>query len=109
MDTKIKIEVLVRVEPGSLGPDGSEQVEAFCELAQKLFRQKPEQDFEWTITPRYDKTLAEFSLRHQGRSLNIEKAEQVLSYYKTTPEDLEHETMDKISDLIDRYLNHKKK
>ena len=107
MENQIRLEVLIRVEPGSLGPDGKDKVEAFCTLAQRVMQQTRGKHFDWNVIPRYDKTLAEFSLRHGQRSLNSQRAEQALAYFDTTPDQLESDSMDRISNLIDRFLGHK--
>ena len=59
MSVERKIAVLCRVEPGCLGPDGRDHIEAFCALAQRAMQHFDVDVGTWILTPRYDKTLEE--------------------------------------------------
>ena len=106
MNLNAQLTVLIRVEPGSLGPDGIEHVEGFCQVCQKVFEKTADNNFVWQIVPRYDKTLSEFSLSINGKRLSDSKAEQLLSIYSLNFDELEEKSMEKVSQLIDKFLGH---
>ena len=63
------LDVTVRVEPGSLGPDGKDHVEMYCKFAQKAFNKYGAKYANWSIVPRYDKKLPEMELSLRDKRL----------------------------------------
>mgnify|MGYP000403610622 CR=1 FL=1 len=106
MNQSITLTILIRVEPGSLGPDGLDHIESFCQFCQKVFSKTTSKNLDWQIIPRYDKTLPEMSVLLNNKHLNIDKAEQLLALYQLSFDELEENSMERISNLIDRYLGH---
>ena len=107
MTDETKLDVLIRVEPGSLGPDGAEHVERFCKLAQQVMQKTQGANYMWEIVPRYDKSLPELTYYLNSKRLSHEMAEQWLEGLGTSLDEMEEASMQAISDLIDRYLGHK--
>ncbi|GAA0286578.1 hypothetical protein [Psychrosphaera haliotis] len=101
-----KLSVLVRVEPGSLGPDGLDHVEGYCVVANKYFQKLYPQLIEWQIVPRYDKSLPEIDFCLNKKRLTLEQTNKMLELIDQNEEDFESETMEHISNLIDKYLGH---
>ena len=107
MKQESKLSVLIRVEPGSLGPDGLEQVEKFCLLCQRIFNDNG--NLFWQVEPRYDKSLPEISYFVNGMMLNDDKARRLFSAHALDCDEIEEQAMDEISKLIDRFLGHEYK
>ena len=104
---KTKLDILLRVEPGSLGPDGLDFVEGFCQVAEKAMQQTRGTHFNWEIVPRYDKSLPEITYFINQKRLSDERIEQWLERLGTNMAEMEESSMLAISNLIDRYLGHK--
>lgn len=107
MGQELNLGMTIRVEPGSLGPDGLDHVEAFCDLAEKVFNKTESSQLTYKIVPRYDKTLPELELLMNQVSLPQARALLVLDKLDLTFEQIEENVMERISTLIDRFLGHK--
>jgi hypothetical protein len=107
MNQELSLELVVRVEPGSLGPDGLDHVEAFCIVAEKVFAKVEFATLSFKVVPRYDKTQPELELFMNNKSLPEQRATLVLDKLNVTFEQIEEEVMERISTLIDRFLGHK--
>lgn len=102
-----KLSVLCRVEPGCLGPDGREHIEAFCTLAQQAMKHFAVDLVTWTLVPRYDKTMPEMEYTVDHKNLS---RSQVSQYFNTLGEDLdtfEEVFNDKLTAFINLYLARK--
>ena len=82
-----KMTVIFRIEPGSLGPDGVEYVVEFCEFAQTQLQACAEYYLNWSIVPRFDKTLAEMKFQLGNKVLN---EGQVIKYLGMFNENYTH-------------------
>ncbi len=107
MSEDLDLQLIVRVEPGSLGPDGLDHVEAFCEVANKVFAKVDYAQLSFNIVPRYDKSLDELQLLMNDVPLPAQRASLVLDKLNVTFDQVEEEVMERISKLIDRFLGHK--
>lgn len=102
-----KLSVLCRVEPGCLGPDGREHIEAFCTLAQQAMKHFAVDLVTWTLVPRYDKTMPEMEYTVDHKNLS---RSQVYQYFNTLGQDLdtfEEVFNDKLTAFINLYLARK--
>ncbi|KPN77639.1 MAG: hypothetical protein LRY75_02800 [Shewanella xiamenensis] len=102
-----KLSVLCRVEPGCLGPDGREHIEAFCTLAQQAMKHFAVDLVTWTLVPRYDKTMPEMEYTVDHKNLS---RSQVSQYFNTLGQDLdafEEVFNDKLTAFINLYLARK--
>lgn len=98
--------VTVRVEPGSLGPDGADHIESYCKLAQCYFDKHQSEFLDWNIVPRYDKTLAEIDYSYGDRLLSENQAGKMLDVIGKDFDQMDAEVMEHIATLIDKYLGH---
>jgi len=100
-----KLNVLFRVEPGCLGPDGPEHVESFCQYAQKSVEDLDADFVHWDIVPRFDKSLPEMEYKVNTRRLNHDQAERYLHVFNKELDEFETHLNDKLGELIDSFLN----
>lgn len=96
-----KLNVLFRVEPGCLGPDGINHVERFCKYA--ALRMDASY-IRWVITPRYDKSLPEIEYKVGNKQINPYQAQQYLIVLDKSMEDFEEILQEKLAELIDEFL-----
>ena len=66
-----KLTVVYRVEPGCLGPTGRDNIEAFCDYANKELAPTDSGFVNWEIMPRYDKSLPEMQYLIANKKLDI--------------------------------------
>lgn len=96
-----KLNVLFRVEPGCLGPDGINHIEKFCKYAALHMDASY---IRWVITPRYDKSLPEIEYRIGNKLINQQRAQQYLTVLDNSMEDFEEVLQEKLAELIDEFL-----
>ncbi|AGH81210.1 hypothetical protein PCNPT3_06350 [Psychromonas sp. CNPT3] len=99
-----KMCVIFRMEPGSLGPDGSQYISEFCDFAQIQLQACASPYIQWLIIPRTDKSLAEMEFQVASKKLTQQRAEQ---YFAIFGEDLAHfeETLeDNLEEIINQYF-----
>lgn len=96
--------LLYRVEPGCLGPDGLNHVEAFCRFSNAQRRPSDWPALRWHFTPRYDKSLPEIEFRWHEKPLRTAQVEQILSRLQTNLERVEAEMGEKTAELIELFL-----
>lgn len=101
------VDVTVRVEPGSLGPDGKDHVEMYCRFAQKAFNKYEAKYANWQIIPRYDKALPELEMSLANKKLTPSQSNKYLELFDESLDEFEERVMEFISNLIDKYLGHK--
>ncbi|MFT4938538.1 MAG: translation initiation factor 2 alpha subunit (eIF-2alpha) [Paraglaciecola sp.] len=99
-----KLTVTFRVEPGCLGPDGINHIESFCKFAKQEVSALDSDFVRWVITPRYDKTLLETEYKTNNKRLTYDKAEKYLSVFGKSLDEFEEHLQEKLSVLIDQYL-----
>ena len=99
-----KLNVLFRIEPGCLGPDGIEHVEAFCAFAKKSVARLDSDYIRWVITPRYDKSLPEMEYKVRNKVLSQERASQYLATLDKDLDEFEENLQEKLAELIDDFL-----
>lgn len=99
----IKIKACVRVEPGCLGPQGHDLISGFCQYANEQMLQSDDSVVEWHITPRLDKSLAEFEYHYQGRRLPPPRADEIFLALKQPRENIEESFYSDLLYLIEQY------
>lgn len=99
-----KLNVLYRVEPGCLGPDGLEGIERFCRFAQQSVEALDAGFVHWDILPRIDKSLAEMEYRVLEKRLNHQQAAKYLSYFDKDLDEFEEHLHDRLGLLIESFL-----
>ena len=103
---KKKLTLVFRVEPGSLGPDGGDHVDAFCEFAQRQLASLDADFMQWVIVPRRDKSLAEMEYQVDTKKLNHHQAEKYLQIFDKSLDDFEGDLAAELSRLIGQFLGH---
>lgn len=98
-----KLTVVVRVEPGCLGPDGRDHIEEFCGFAQSAVAAVDADFVCWMIVPRYDKSLPETQYEVDSRKLSYEKASQYLRIFERDIDAFEVGLNERLSHLIEEY------
>lgn len=101
-----KLTVFFRLEPGCLGPKGSEHIEQFCQLAQKEFETLYSDIVQWEIVPRNDKSLPEIQYKINNKNLSREQASTFLSIFDKNLGGLEEKMNQTLADQIDQYMGH---
>ncbi|OOZ39293.1 hypothetical protein BOW53_12070 [Solemya pervernicosa gill symbiont] len=99
-----KLNVVVRIEPGCLGPEGRETVEEFCNFAQLEVEDLDSDFVHWELSPRHDKTLPEMQYMVNEKSLTHDKADKYLGIFDKSLNEFEAHIHDKLALLIDDYL-----
>jgi len=99
-----KLNVLYRVEPGCLGPDGPKNIEAFCDFAEKKVEDLDANYVHWEIIPRFDKSLPEMEYKALGKNLSHDQADRYLAVFKQNLDEFEEHLHDKLGLLIEDFL-----
>lgn len=105
-DEKNKLIVVLRVEPGCLGPNGKEYVEDFCRFAQEKNQSLDAEFMHWDIIPRHDKALPEVQYRVGNKNLTHAQAAKYLEVFDRDIEEFEGELQDRLATFIDQFLGH---
>ena len=92
------------MEPGSLGPDGSQYITEFCEFAQVQLQACAEPYIRWSIVPRFDKTLSEMEFLLAQKKLTATKAGQYLSVFGENLAHFEDQLEDHLEAVINQYF-----
>lgn len=101
-----KLTVVVRVEPGCLGPRGIDHIEGFCEFAQTQVEPLDADFVHWEIIPRHDKSLPEMEYAAINKKLTHDKADKYLSMFNKSLDTFEDHIHHKLAELIDQFLQH---
>ncbi|MCU7938136.1 MAG: hypothetical protein KZQ64_03165 [gamma proteobacterium symbiont of Bathyaustriella thionipta] len=101
-----KLTIIFRIEPGCLGPNGVNHIEAFCELAEKEFASIDSDFIHWTIIPRLDKSLPEMQYKINNKKLAQDKAEKYLKVFGKSLHEFEDHLHNKIGLIIDQFMGY---
>ena len=101
-----KITVVIRVEPGCLGPDGSNHIEKFCSAAQIEIESIDSGFVNWEVIPRFDKSLPEIQYKAVNKMLTHDQAVKYLELFNRKIDEFEDYMNEKLAILIDQYLGH---
>lgn len=99
-----KLTVTYRIEPGCLGPQGSEHVDDFCRFAQERVIDLDADFIHWNITPRNDKKLTEMEYSISAKKLTHDKADQYLQLFGKSLDEFEYHIQGECVDLINKYF-----
>lgn len=97
------LQITFRVEPGSLGPQGRDHVEAFCGLAQQALKPLDAAVMALDIVPRLDKSKPEIECHLSGKKLTQTQMDQWLQSCGYSFDQVEDYLAREISQLIKRY------
>ncbi|RDH43361.1 hypothetical protein [Zooshikella ganghwensis] len=95
-----KIVVLIRVEPGCLGPEGKNHIEPFCIYMQNHVASVHSDFAKWKIRPRLDKDLPELEYFLLNKKLTSARVEKYLHIFNLNLPHFE----DEIHDLLDQEI-----
>jgi len=101
-----KLTVIVRVEPGCLGPDGKDHIEDFCQYTLGKVVGVDAEFVHWDITPRYDKALPELEYKIHHKKLPTQKASRYLEIHQRNIDDFEDELHTNLEIYIGEFLKH---
>ena len=104
IDNNKKLSVVFRVEPGSLGPDGMDHVEAYCTLAQQELGVRLEHFVRWQFVPRYDKSKPEIEYGVGNKKITDAQAGKYLSLFEQDKEDFETDLVVGVAHLINVFF-----
>ncbi|WP_028863592.1 hypothetical protein [Psychromonas aquimarina] len=99
-----KMFVIFRMEPGSLGPDGSQYINEFCDFAQMQLQACASPYINWSIVPRFDKSLAEMEFQVASKKLTRSKAGQYLNVFGENLDHFEELLEDNLEEIINQYF-----
>jgi len=101
-----KLTLVLRVESGCLGPDGSNHIEDFCPAAQTEMKKINSDFINWEVLPRFDRRLPEIQYKAANKTLTHEQAKKYLALFDTKIDEFEEYVNDKLTTLIEQYLGH---
>ncbi|WP_420933576.1 hypothetical protein ACOJR9_14145 [Alteromonas sp. A081] len=108
MKTKLpiykKLLVTFRVEPGCLGPQGPDYVEAFCVFAKQKLKNHHSHCLRWAIKPRYDKSLPELEFQFKNNVVSRDNADKYMNSFDIDIDVLEEGLEESLADLIDVFF-----
>lgn len=99
-----KVTIIVRIEPGCLGPTGADYVEEFCSFAAPVFNKINESFLDWKLVPRYDKSLPEIQYYLNEYPLSDEKVEMYLAVFQSNLAGIEEDISAKLTISIDKFF-----
>lgn len=97
-----KMRVLYRVEPGCLGPTGTQYIEAFCRFANKQITSPHYAQL--LFLPRYDKQKDERQYSVNSRNLSQLQAKMYLQHFSVNIVDFEDQLDQLLTKAIDLYF-----
>jgi len=100
-----KLTVTYRVEPGCLGPEGKNYVDAFCVFAQKKVVDLDADFICWNIVPRSVKSLPEMEYHILNKQLTHDKADKYLQIFGKSLDEFEDHIMGESVALIDQFFD----
>ena len=98
-----RLNVIVRLEPGCLGPQGAGIIEGFCRFAQGEVDLIDADFVHWDLSPRYDKSLAEMEYRINGKKLSHDKAAKYLALFGKDLDEFEGHLHHCLALMIDEF------
>ncbi|MGX5172470.1 hypothetical protein ACUR5C_00415 [Aliikangiella sp. IMCC44653] len=99
-----KLNVIYRLEPGCMGPDGIDSIEQFCNFAQQEVAGLDADFVHWEILPRFDKSLDEMEYRVAQKRLTHDQAAVYLNLFSKQLDEFEEHLHERIGELIEAFL-----
>jgi hypothetical protein len=103
-----KLVVLCRIEPGCLGPDGVDHINAFCQVAERTLVNLNADVCHWFLAPRFDKNVIEIQYSLAGKVLSRDKALKFIASFEQNLDEIEGRFEDKLTQLINQYIARKR-
>ncbi len=99
------LRVQFRLEPGCLGPDGANLIDAFCQFAQQEINSFNAEFIVWEVTPRVNKTQPEIQYRLNGKGLDTNQASRYLKLLGQDLSSFEEQLNDKLVIMIEKFFD----
>lgn len=99
-----KLQITYRIEPGTLGANGKDFIEAFCPFVLGQSKDFYPQVIRLNVVPRYDKSLPEKEFSVMNKLISDSQAEKYLQAFELDLEDIEDQLDDKASLLVDDFF-----
>ncbi len=99
----MKLTVIMRIEPGCLGPNGDSLVDHFCRFAAPAFNLLDSGFISWQLEPRNDKSLPEFEYLVNRKRLTENQVARYLSLHSRTFDDFESDMNMQLLDSIEAF------
>lgn len=97
-----KLTLLYRVEPGCLGPQGKQHIDAFCQFAQQQLHAP---DFAiYQFVPRHDKRLPEISYFIAQKRLDTKHVTRYLQHFNQQLTEFENQLEEALAEAIEAYF-----
>ncbi|MEQ3515667.1 hypothetical protein ABMY35_20305 [Pseudoalteromonas sp. BZB3] len=103
MSKDMRIQLLYRVEPGCLGPDGIDYIEEFCQFAVKKI--PPPNYAILSFVPRYDKLLDEKEYSLLNRKLTQGQVDSYFQKIEKPLEEFESQVDELIAFAVDAFFD----
>lgn len=101
-----KLSILIRLEPGCLGPDGKNHIEVFCSDAKPKLKSFHGGIIRWNIEPRYDKSLPEIEYQLHKETVSNKQLEDFFTEFDIALGDFEEALDERLAELIEHYFEH---
>lgn len=98
----LKLAICFRLELGCLGPTGTDYIEDFCRLINRVDFTYPFVTLD--VVPRYDKTLPEWEFLLNGKLISEEQAERVLSVNDFTVDSMEEQVEQFLTLKVEQFM-----
>lgn len=101
-----KLNVIYRVEPGCLGPEGKDHIFEFCRFAQQQLTTSDLNFVVINIIPRNDKALPEMQYSLIGKNMNENQANKYLTVLGKSLCEFEEPLCEKLTHLINEFMGY---
>ncbi|CZF78619.1 hypothetical protein GCE9029_00953 [Grimontia celer] len=103
---EMKLNVICRLEPGCLGPQGASKIDDFCQYILDEMNALNTGFISLAVVPRNDKSLPEMQFNMSGRKLTRDQAGKYLQKFDKSLDDFEGELEGKLEVLIDKFMGY---
>ncbi|WP_407332563.1 hypothetical protein [Enterovibrio sp. 27052020O] len=102
----MKLNILCRLEPGCLGPQGASKIDDFCQYIKQDMLALNSDSVTLNVVPRNDKSLPEIQFTVMGKMMTRKQAEQYLERLDQNLDNFEALFEDKLEKLIDKFMGY---
>ncbi|STQ75417.1 hypothetical protein [Grimontia hollisae] len=106
MPENMKIQVVCRLEPGCLGPEGASKIDEFCQYILDDMSTLSTGFITLAVVPRNDKSLPEMQFNVLGKKMKREQAGKYLQGFGKSLDDFESELEEKLEVLIEKFMGY---
>ncbi|MEZ8141804.1 hypothetical protein A1OO_04620 [Enterovibrio norvegicus FF-33] len=103
---EMKLNVICRLEPGCLGPQGASKIDDFCQYIEQDMQALNSDSVTLNVVPRNDKSLPEIQFTVMGKMMSRSQAAKYLERLDQSLDDFEALFEGKLETLIDKYMGY---